>query len=316
LETGVKKSISVVVPLYNEEAVIDELIARLRAILERIGLAYEIILVNDGSKDGTLRLARGHCHRDAHVKLVGFSRNFGHQIAVTAGLDKAKGDAVVIIDADLQDPPEVIESMVAKWREGYEIVYGVRSKREGETFFKQATAKLFYRLLQKLTPIDIPLDTGDFRLMDRRAVGEINRMRERNRFLRGMVSWVGFRQIRVEYVRQPRFGGDTKYPLRKMISFAMDGLLSFSSVPLRISSGFGLICSLISFGFIVYGLIVKILFPNFAIAGWASTFVAVLFIGGVQMVTVGILGEYVGRIYDEVKGRQLYVVDEELNISE
>lgn len=308
-----KDMISVVVPLYNEEAVIDELIAQLKATLEKIGLTYEIILVNDGSKDRTLQLAREYCRKNNLIKLVSFSRNFGHQIAVTAGLDKAKGNAVVLIDADLQDPPEVIQEMVVKWREGYEVVYGARSKREGETFFKRITAKLFYRLFRKLTPIDIPLDTGDFRLMDRRVVNELNRMQERNRFLRGMVSWVGFRQIKVEYVRQPRFGGDTKYPLRKMINFAMDGLLSFSSVPLRISSAFGMICSLVSFGFIAYGLVVKIMFPNFAIAGWASTFVAVLFIGGVQMVTVGILGEYIGRIYDEVKGRQLYVVDEELN---
>jgi glycosyltransferase involved in cell wall biosynthesis len=308
-----KEKISVIAPLYNEEDVIDELMRRLVETLSDIGLEFEILMVNDGSKDKTLEMAKAYCEKDSRIKLVSFSRNFGHQVAVTAGIAKSTGDAVVIIDADLQDPPEIIKSMVEKWKEGFEVVYGVRTKRHGEGFFKLITAKLFYRLLKKLTAVDIPVDTGDFRLMDRKVVDELNRMTERNRFLRGMVSWLGFRQTCVEYVREPRFGGESKYPLFKMISFAADGILSFSQLPLRFSSVFGLICSAVSFLFIVYGLVVRILFPSYVISGWASIFVAILFLGGVQLLTVGILGEYVGRIYEEVKGRQLYVVDEEIN---
>jgi glycosyltransferase involved in cell wall biosynthesis len=310
---GANSKISIVAPLYNEEEVIDELIDRLRKTLDEIGLPYEIVLVNDGSRDRTLEMAKGYCAQDRRIKLVGLSRNFGHQVAVTAGLAKATGEVVVIIDADLQDPPEVIKAMVEKWREGYDVVYGVRTRRQGEGFFKLITAKLFYRLLKRLTAVDIPVDTGDFRLMDRKVVDELNRMTERNRFLRGMVSWLGFRQTCVEYVRDPRYGGESKYPLLKMISFAADGIFSFSRLPLRISSVFGLFCSAVSFLFIIYGLAVRILFPSYAISGWASIFLAILFLGGVQLLTVGILGEYIGRIYEEVKGRQLFVVGEEYN---
>lgn len=308
--------ISVVAPLYNEEDVIDELIDRLVNTLTDIGLPFEIVLVNDGSRDRSFEMAKSHCARDNRVKLVGLSRNFGHQVAVTAGIAKSTGDVVVIIDADLQDPPEVIRLMVEKWRDGYDVVYGVRSKREGEGFFKLVTAKLFYRLLKKLTAVEIPLDTGDFRLMDRKVVDELNKMTERNRFLRGMVSWLGFRQTCVEYVREPRLAGESKYPLFKMISFATDGILSFSRLPLRFSSVFGLLCSAISFVFIVYGLVIRIIFSSYAISGWASIFLAILFLGGVQLLTVGILGEYVGRIYEEVKGRQLFVIAEEVNFDD
>jgi glycosyltransferase involved in cell wall biosynthesis len=306
-------TLSVVVPLYNEEQVIGEMHTRLRSVLDASRIDYEIILVNDGSSDHTEELAKEICRDHPNVRLLSFSRNFGHQIAVTAGLDSSAGQAVVIIDADLQDPPEVIVSMAAKWREGYEVVYGVRSKRKGEGFFKLLTAAAFYRLVRKLTRVDIPVDAGDFRLMDRKVVDQLLTMRERNRFVRGMVSWVGFRQARVEYVREPRFAGETKYPLRKMLRFAIDGVLSFSDVPLKISSVFGFLCALLSFLLIIYGLVVKLLYPQFAIPGWASLFSVVLFLGGVQLMCIGILGEYLGRVYDEIKGRPLYVVKDRTN---
>jgi glycosyltransferase involved in cell wall biosynthesis len=305
--------LSVVVPLYNEELVIRDMHARLRSALDAQGSKYEIILVNDGSKDRTEEFAKAICNDHSDVRLVSFSRNFGHQIAVTAGLDNAAGQAVVIIDADLQDPPEVIGEMMKKWRDGCDVVFGVRTKRKGERLFKVMTAAAFYRLVRSMTRVDIPVDTGDCRLMDRRVVDELLTMRERNRFIRGMVSWVGFRQEKVEYVRQERFAGETKYPFKKMLRFAVDGILSFSDVPLKISSLFGLLCGLISFAFIGYGLVVKLLYPQFAIPGWASVFSAVLFLGGVQLMCIGILGEYLGRVYDEIKGRPLYIVKERVN---
>ncbi len=305
--------LSVIVPLYNEELVVGEMHSRLKRTLEENHLDYELLLVNDGSTDGTLQLAKELCTKDKRIKLISFSRNFGHQIAITAGMDKAAGQVVAIIDADLQDPPEVIPDMIQKWREGFEVVYGVREKRKGESFFKLATAAAFYRVLRKMTPIEIPADVGDFRLMDRRVVDQLNNMRERSRFVRGMVSWVGFKQCKVCYVRDKRFAGETKYPLKKMLRFALDGILSFSHIPLKVASAFGLLCSMISFIFIIYGLIRKIFYPESAIPGWASIFVASLFIGGVQLLCLGILGEYIGRMYEELKGRPLYVVDEELN---
>jgi len=308
--------LSVVVPLYNEQLVIQKMYEHLRAALDAQGSKYEIILVNDGSRDRTEELAKAICNDNPDVRLVSFSRNFGHQMAVTAGLDNAAGQAVVIIDADLQDPPEVIGEMMKKWREGCDVVFGVRTKRKGESMFKVMTAAAFYRLVQSLTRVDIPVDTGDFRLMDRKVVDELLMMRERNRFIRGMVSWVGFRQEKIEYIRQERFAGETKYPLKKMLRFAVDGILSFSDVPLKISSLFGLLCGLISFAFIGYGLVVKLLYPQYAIPGWASVFSAVLFLGGVQLMCIGILGEYLGRVYDEIKGRPLYIVKERINFPE
>jgi polyisoprenyl-phosphate glycosyltransferase len=305
--------LSVVVPLYNEELVIRDMHARLRAALDAQGSKYEIILVNDGSTDRTEELAKTICRDHSDVRLVSFSRNFGHQVAVTAGLDNAAGQAVVLIDADLQDPPEVIAEMMKKWREGCDVVFGVRTKRKGESLFKVMTAAAFYRLVRSLTRVDIPVDTGDFRLMDRKVVDELLTMRERNRFVRGMVSWVGFKQEKVEYVRHERFAGETKYPFMKMLRFAVDGILSFSDVPLKISSLFGLLCGLLSFVLIGYGLTVKIFYPRFAIPGWASVFSAVLFLGGVQLMCIGILGEYLGRVYDEIKGRPLYIVKERVN---
>lgn len=308
--------LSIVVPLYNEELVIDALQARLLAVMSDSRFRTEVILVDDGSKDGTLAKARRLCERDPRFRLISFSRNFGHQIAITAGMDKTSGDAVVIIDADLQDPPEVILQMFEKWQEGFDVVYGVRTKREGETLFKRATAAAFYRLLRKATNVDIPVDTGDFRLMDRRVVRELLAMRERFRFVRGMVSWVGFKQCKVEYVRAERFAGETKYPFSKMLRFAIDGMLSFSQVPLKLSSTLGFCASVVSFSFIAYGIAVRLFFPERAIAGWASVFVAVLFLGGIQLICIGILGEYLGRMYDEVKRRPLYIAAEEVNFEE
>jgi polyisoprenyl-phosphate glycosyltransferase len=305
--------LSVVVPLYNEEQVIDELYSRLTHVLEGGGLDYEIILVNDGSHDETLIRAKAVCAADRRVKLISFSRNFGHQIAITAGMDKAVGAAVVVIDADLQDPPEVIMDMVATWKQGFDVVYGVRKKREGETLFKTLSASLFYRTMKRITSINIPVDAGDFRLMDRKVVDQLKNMRERSRYIRGMVSWVGFKQGQVEYVREKRFAGNTKYPFKRMVKFALDGMLSFSQIPLKVSSAFGFLSAGLSFFFMIYGLIIRSFYPEQAVPGWASLFVAILFLGGVQLICIGILGEYLGRINEEIKGRPIYICEEELN---
>lgn len=308
-----KPEISVIIPLYNEEKVINEMERKLSSVMQNMSMSYEIILVNDGSADRTLEMARSICAADSKVKLINFSRNFGHQFAITAGMDRSSGDAVVVIDADLQDPPEVIPEMIQKWQEGNQVVYGVREKREGENWFKLVTASTFYRILKRITSVDIPVDTGDFRLVDRRALDVFNGMRERSRFVRGMVSWVGFKQTEVRYVRHERFAGETKYPFSKMLKFAVDGLLSFSQIPLKLASGLGLISAVISFGFMVYGVIVKYMFPEVVIPGWSSLFSAILFLGGIQLICLGLLGEYIGRIYEEIKNRPLYVVDEEVN---
>jgi polyisoprenyl-phosphate glycosyltransferase len=305
--------ISVIVPLYNEELVIGEMYKKLSEVMRGTGLPYEIVMVNDGSGDRTMELAREICAADPNIKLIDFSRNFGHQFAITAGMDRSSGKAVVVIDADLQDPPEVIPEMIRKWQEGYHVVYGVRDKREGESWFKLLTASAFYRILKRMTSVNIPVDTGDFRLVDRQALNVFNNMRERARFVRGMVSWVGFKQTEVRYVRHERFAGETKYPFSKMLKFAIDGLLAFSQVPLRLASGLGLISSLVSFVFIVYGLVMKYLYPEQVIPGWSSLFSAVLFIGGIQLICLGVLGEYIGRIYEEIKQRPLYIIQEEVN---
>lgn len=306
--------LSIVIPLYNEELVIEQLQSRLVSLMDGLDMQAEVILVNDGSRDATAQKARRICQGDQRFKLIGLSRNFGHQLAITAGIERAAGDAVVVMDADLQDPPEVILEMLEKWKQGYAVVYGVRRKREGERFFKVFTAAVFYRLLRRLTDIEVSVDAGDFRLMDRRVVDQLNRMRERFRFLRGMVSWVGFPQCNVEYVRAERFAGTTKFPFRKMLRFALDGIFSFSQVPLRLASILGFLCSTLSFAMVVYGVVVKLFFRQQAVPGWASIFVAVLFIGGVQLICIGILGEYLGRIYDETKRRPLYITEEELNL--
>src|SRR5258705_590799 len=304
--------ISVIVPCYNEAQVIVETNRQLVATLAGLeGLDFEIVYVDDGSSDATVDLLRTIQGADKHARVVRLSRNFGHQLAVSAGLEHARGDAVVIIDADLQDPPEVIPEMVARWRDGYEVVYGLRARRAGETTFKLWTAKTFYRLINRLSEIEIPLDVGDFRLLDRKVVDALLAMPERDRFLRGMVSWIGFKQVAVIYDRAPRHAGQTKYPLVKMLRFALDSVISFSFVPLRLSIwvGFGAIAA--SFAGIVYALVIR-LYTTDWVRGWASIFTALLFLGGVQLITLGIVGEYVGRIYAEVKLRPLYVVQERL----
>jgi dolichol-phosphate mannosyltransferase len=305
--------LSVVVPCYNEEPVIAETHRRLSAFLEglaaRDGLRTEIIYVDDGSADETPRLLRQIQDHDASVRVVRFSRNFGHQVAVTAGIEHARGDAVVLIDADLQDPPEVIGEMVARWREGFHVAYGVRTDRPGETAFKRSTAKAFYRLLNSVSDVPIPLDTGDFRLMDRAVVRTLLAMPERDRFVRGMVSWAGFRQVAVPYRRAPRLAGESKYPLLKMLRFATDGIASFSTAPLRLATWLGFGVSALALVGIVYALGMRLLTDDW-VTGWTALFIAVSFLGGVQLISLGLVGEYVGRIYGESKRRPLYVVQE------
>jgi polyisoprenyl-phosphate glycosyltransferase len=302
--------LSVVVPCFNEEQVIPETLSRLRTLCDELQpLSVELIFVDDGSRDHTRQLLKAAAAQDPRIRIIAFARNFGHQIAVTAGIDAASGDAVVLIDADLQDPPEVVHQMVAKWREGFDVVYGRRAERIGESAFKLATARGFYRLLNRLSDVPIPLDTGDFRLMSRNVVETLRAMPERDRFVRGMVSWVGFRQTALSYKRAERFAGVSKYPLRKMIRFATDGILSFSTAPLQMSAALGVFCALLSMLGIVYAICVR-LFTDQWVEGWAALFIAILFVGGVQLLSVGILGEYVGRIYNEIKNRPLYVVQE------
>ncbi len=301
--------ISIVAPIFNEAENIPELYRRIRDVLDSTGDPWELLMVDDGSTDGSTDLIREYHAQDPRVVPVIFARNFGHQIAVTAGLDYARGDAVVIIDSDLQDPPEVILDLLAKWREGYEVVYAVRAEREGETWFKTFTASLFYRLIYRITDVDIPLDTGDFRLLDRKVVEVLKTMRERHRFLRGMSVWVGFRQTGVTYKRAARYAGETKYPLRKMLKFAMDAITSFSYFPLQLAMYVGFISAGLSILAIPVVIVMR-LAGSQAFFGQATTLIAVLFLGGVQLISLGILGEYVGRLYDEAKGRPLYIVSE------
>ncbi|HZY95941.1 MAG TPA: glycosyltransferase family 2 protein [Candidatus Cybelea sp.] len=310
----VRPALSLVVPLYNEAGNVATLLERIGAVTLalRETFDFEIVLVNDGSTDGTLAAIRTEMRRRPHIVLVNLSRNFGHQLAATAGLEIARGDAVVLMDGDLQDPPELIEAFARKWREGYDVVYAVRRARPGESRFKLLTARAFYRIFKRLTKVPIPLDSGDFRLMSRRVVEALRRSPERHRFLRGMVTWVGFNQVAVEYDRDPRYAGKTKYPLPKMIRFAMDGITSFSDIPLRFASYFGFTVSAVAFiyALIVIGFKLFSLNPPGYTPGWASTIVAVLFLGGVQLISLGILGEYLGRVYDEVKGRPLYLISD------
>ncbi len=307
--------LSVIVPCYNEEAVLRATHERLVSVLRAIAdLEFEIIYVDDGSLDQTPQIL-GELHSvDENVRVLRLSRNFGHQVAVTAGLEQAAGDAVVIIDADLQDPPEVITEMVQRWREGVHVAYGNRIERAGESRFKLWTAKIFYRLINLLSETKMPLDTGDFRLMDRKVVDVLLAMPERGRFLRGMVSWIGFRQAAVTYERQPRPAGSSKYPLFKMIRFAMDGIMSFSVLPLKLAAWTGLMTIWLALAGIIFAVVVR-LYGGYDLRlgrGWASLFVAVLFMGGVQLLCLGIIGEYLGRIYTEVKRRPLYAVQERL----
>lgn len=304
--------VSAVVPCYDEQEVLEETHAALSAVLSALeGADAEIIYVDDGSRDRTREILRDLQSRDSRVRVISLSRNFGHQLAVSAGIENAAGDCVVVIDADLQDPPEVIREMVALWREGYQVIYGVRADREGETAFKKWTARAFYRIINRLSRVEMPLDAGDFRLMDRRVVDVLLSMPERDRYLRGMVSWIGFRQAAVVYRRAPRRAGKSKYPFAKMLRFAVDGLLSFSVTPLRLAIWTGFAAIALAFLGIMWA-VLEWLFTNDLVRGWASIFTAVLFLGGVQLITLGIIGEYIGRIYAEVKRRPLYVVAERL----
>lgn len=299
--------LSIVAPIFNEEGSVAELYRRLTAALGHETKSWELILVDDGSTDGSAQAIEALAREDGRVRPVVFARNFGHQIAVTAGLDHARGEAVVIIDADLQDPPELIPELIRRWKEGYEVVYAVRTERAGESWFKTATASLFYRLIARITDVHIPLDTGDFRLLDRKVVEALRHMRERHRFLRGMAAWVGFRQIGVPYKRDVRFAGETKYPFRKMVRLALNAVTSFSYFPLQIATYLGFLCAGASALAIVVVILMR-LGGSQAFLGQASTLIAVLFLGGIQLISLGILGEYLGRVYDEVKGRPLYIL--------
>lgn len=310
-----KKKVSLVIPMYYEEEVAKECYERVRRILEGLEkYNYEIIFVNDGSKDRTLEILEEIAAEDEKVKVISFSRNFGHQAAVTAGLKEVTGDAIVIIDADLQDPPELIPDMLKYWEEGNEVIYGKRKTRKGESAFKLLTAKMFYKTLNSLSDVEIPKDTGDFRLVDRKVVDVINAMPEHNKFLRGLWGWIGFKQMAYEYERQERFAGKTKYPLKKMLKLASDGIISFSTKPLKLVGALGIISILISIAILIYALVSFIFKLNNLSAGWTSIMVAVTFFAGVQLLSIWIMSEYIGRIYDETKQRPQYIVDKKINI--
>jgi glycosyltransferase involved in cell wall biosynthesis len=306
----VKPTFSIVTPIYNESGNIPELYHRVKTVMDGLGEPWELVMVDDGSTDGSTELLRELAKQDPHVRPVIFARNFSHQIAITAGWDYARGQAVIIMDADLQDPPEVIPDLIAKWREGYEVVYATRAEREGESWFKLFTASLFYRLIYRITDVKIPLDAGDFRLLDRKVVNVLSKMRERHRFPRGMAAWVGFKQTGVPYRRAARFSGETKYPFKKMLRLAINAITGFSYFPLQLATYIGFVAAGLSTITIPVVVILR-LAGNKAFFGQATTLIAVLFLGGVQLISLGILGEYIGRLYDEAKGRPLYIVRDE-----
>lgn len=301
--------ISAIIPSYNEQENVGLMYERMSKVLSKISDDYEIIYVNDCSRDETLLRIKALADKDKHVKYVSFSRNFGHQIAVSAGLDVCQGDAVVIIDGDLQDPPELIEQMYEKYKEGYKVVYARRTSRDGETWFKKFTAKMFYRILASMTSIDIPVDVGDFRLIDKVIVQHLRNMPEKSKYIRGQISWIGYKQTFVDYHRDARIYGTTNYPLRKMLRFALDGITAFSDKPLKIASGLGIFSAIVSLLALVYALVSHFCFNN-TITGWTSLILSVLFIGGVQLITIGIIGEYIARINNDVRNRPLYIVEE------
>jgi dolichol-phosphate mannosyltransferase len=297
--------------VFNEEETLPHFYERVIAVMDSLGEPFELLFVNDGSRDGSFRIMQELHDKDPRVHAINFSRNFGHQIAISAGLDYARGQAVIILDADLQDPPEVMLTLIERWKEGAEVVYAQRTRREGETRFKLLTAAAFYRVIERITSINIPRDTGDFRLLDRRVVDVLITMREQHRFMRGLSVWVGFRQEAVSYERHERFAGETKYPLNKMIRFSLDAITSFSHVPLQLATSFGFLLAGLSLIGIVIAIILRLV--TGAIAGQASTLILVLFLGGIQLIFLGIIGEYLGRIYDEVRARPLYIVHEVLD---
>lgn len=305
--------LSLVLPVFNEEETLPELHRRLEAFLGDIGVAWEVVFVDDGSKDRSLELLRAMADREARYRVVSFGRNFGHQIAISAGLDVAEGDAVVVMDADLQDPPEVVRDMLAKFEEGFDVVYGIRTKRHGETIFKRFTAAAYYRLLRALLGFEVPLDAGDFRLMSRPMVLALRSLRERHRFVRGMVAWIGFRQTKVYYERPARFAGETKYPLRKMIRFAVDGITSFSIIPVRLATYLGVFAGILAVLIGTWAVLQKLRGAP-TVEGWTTIMMLIALSSSVQLLVMGVLGEYVGRIYDEVKRRPLYTVAERINL--
>ena len=308
-KTDLKPVFSIVAPVFNEIGSVEEFYKAIVSVMAPLKKPWELMLVDDGSTDGSTNTIRELASKDPHVKPVIFARNFGHQVAVTAGLDYTSGDAVIIIDADLQDPPAVMLDLIKKWKEGFEVVYAVRRKREGESWFKLVTASMFYRLIYRITDVKIPLDTGDFRLIDRKVVNVLSQMRERHRFLRGMAAWVGFRQVGIEYDRKERYAGKTKYPFSKMFKLALNAITSFSYFPLQLATYLGFVCAGISI--LAIPVVAYMRLSNQGeLLGQATTLIAVLLLGGVQLITLGILGEYIGRIYDEAKGRPLYIVSE------
>lgn len=302
---------SIVIPVFNEEEVLPETYRRLKHVMSFTKESYELLFVNDGSRDGTALLLNKLSQLDPIVKVIHFSRNFGHQVAITAGMDYAAGRAIVVIDADLQDPPELILDMIDKWKQGYDVVYAKRTERKGETRFKKWTAALFYRALRALTDVDIPADSGDFRLIDRKVCEAMKSVREKNRFIRGLVSWVGFRQTAIEYVRDERWAGETKYPLKKMLKLSLDAVTSFSLKPLKLASYLGFMLSGGSFLYLFYTILEK-MFSSRTVPGWASLVSISLFFNGVILIILGIMGEYLGRIYDETKDRPLYLIGSRL----
>ncbi|UJS15924.1 MAG: glycosyltransferase family 2 protein [Candidatus Jettenia sp.] len=308
-------NISIIIPCYNEEAVIEETYKRVKRSLTNNGYTrHEIIFINDGSRDRTLLLLEEISQRDTHVKVISFSRNFGHQPAVSCGINYCTGDVAIIIDADLQDPPELFHQMIQKYEEeDCNVVYGVRRERQGESFFKRCTAKLFYRMINSLSEVPIPLDTGDFRLIDERVIREFKQLKEKNKYIRGLISWIGFKQMPIYYTREPRFAGETKYPVSKMIKFATTGLLYFTRKPLKLATTLGFSSILIGFILVIYVFVSKFSRQIDAVPGWASTLIIIIFFLGVQLLTIGVMGEYIGSIFSEVKERPEYIIEKKIN---
>jgi glycosyltransferase involved in cell wall biosynthesis len=308
--------ISIIIPCFNEEAIIRETYTRIKNTLS-VNQHYEMLFINDGSRDATLHLLNKISEEDKHVKVLSLSRNFGHQAAVSAGIQYCTGDIAIIIDADLQDPPELIPEMIKKYKEGNcNVVYGVREERKGETFFKKLTAKWYYKLINALSETKMPLDAGDFRLIDRKVINEFRKLKEKNKYIRGIISWIGFKQVPIYYSRDSRIQGNSKYSLSKMIKFALTGLLYFTKKPLQLAISLGFISILIGLGLIVYVVIAKLSNTIYTVQGWTSTLIVIIFFGGVQLLTVGVLGEYIGSIFDEVKNRPEYIIDEKINFKE
>ena len=307
-----RPTLSVVIPVFNEEETIPELDRRLRAFLGELGETWEVVFIDDGSRDASARMLQELAEKEPRYKLVSFGRNFGHQVAITAGMDRAEGEAVVVMDADLQDPPELVREMLARWRQGFDVVYAVRQRRLGETWFKRVSASIFYRLFRAMLGFDVVIDAGDFRLMSRAVVLTLRSLRERHRFIRGLVGWIGFRQSSVSYTRNERFAGVTKYPLRKMLSFAFDGITSFSTLPLRMATWLGALAGLSAMGLGAWAFYVKT-WGDSAVPGWTTLMILVALGSSVQLFFIGILGAYVGRIYEEVQRRPLYTVAKEIN---